>query len=532
MNSWLKFGAVALVMVGVVLLFPESRADKAAGSSDHCIGCHDFGPESPAHRVMASSHKLRNGGEEEAGPRSCSDCHGDSAAHASAPTRVAPDVSFGPRWSSSAADHDASCLACHKVDTAHDWENSIHMVNNVTCVTCHDIHTGGDRVVFSGQQAEVCTICHKVQKQGIHGLEAMARYNPPCSSCHNPHAHESAENAMLHNDSRGCRSCHDLVKLAQSDRVSDRTRNYHQLMLRPGYTCVQCHRDVAHAPADSVPAWVPSAARKRDVTLFYPGLADRDWLLQEHPGSQPLRQGANCRQCHRGEEEAMGRAQAGDFEPVSRNLEVSFDRDADSLRMVLEWRGSRDEKTISMMWGDGSNAEFRRGGCFAACHSDLPGMSRDRGQQTGKYLRVSRLQQRSVGVPPIVRDQAELAELMAQNDFAALWRIDLASGRAGLATVLDDVHWQPGLSIRASTSYADGRWTVKLRRAIGRESSQLMTFDPQGVYTFAIALHGADNPGARHWVSLPMTLSYTGNDTDFRIDASAPEGASGPVTAD
>ena len=35
---------------------------------------------------------------------------------------------------------------------------------------------------------------------------------------------------------------------------------------------------------------------------------------------------------------------------------------------------------------------------------------------------------------------------------------------------------------------------------------------------FGIALHGADNQGSGHWVSLPLTLSYDGEDTDFKIE--------------
>jgi predicted CXXCH cytochrome family protein len=451
--------------------------------------------------------------------RGCPACHGPSENHLADPTQNSPDVSFGPRWGAGAAAQDTACLACHEENTAVHWRHALHMLNNVTCITCHDIHAEGDKVLFPDRQAGVCTICHKAQKAGIHGNENPGGLDPACSDCHNPHDHESAKSQMLKNDSLGCRSCHDLARMAESDTVSDSAVNYHRVMSQPNRTCVECHKGIAHVAADAVTAFLPTAVNSGRVTLFYPGGADSEWLLHNHPGSQPLRQGAGCRQCHRGEEANLGHSRAGHFEPAYRDVQVDFDGDEDSIRMVLQWRGERDETDIALMWGKRSSGPaFSRGGCFAACHSDLPGMSRDRGQQTGKYLPASRSQQRSLGKPAIVKDATSLDQMMAEGQFAVLWRINLNTGIAEAATVLDDVHWQPAPPIRASTSYRNGRWTVKIRRRLTHQPEHLMHFDPDTAFTFGIALHGADNPGAGHWVSLPLSFSYRGEDTDFRVD--------------
>jgi DmsE family decaheme c-type cytochrome len=519
MMAKLRAATLILLATGALVATAQENAHYAAGGSAECVSCHDFGPESPVHNLMAGAHGTGEGGTGTAMRRGCEDCHGPSAGHASAPTQISPGTSFGPRWSATIAAQNEPCLGCHEDGVAQNWRHALHMVNDLTCVTCHDIHAEQDRVLVPQEQAAVCTVCHKAQKKGIHGMREIAAFNPPCSACHNPHDHESAEAELLKNDSQGCRSCHKLERMAESDRVSDKAKRYHRVMAQPERTCLECHQGVAHAPASATPATPPVAARRRAVTLFYPGLADSDWLLHTHPGSQPLRQGANCRQCHRGEEAAMGQAQAGSFEPATREIEVAFDRDEQSLRLTLQWRGEADERDIALMWGAGSGDEaFSRGGCFAACHSDLPGMSANRGQQLGKYLMSSRLQERSIGKPAIVRDAAALRELMAQDKFAVLWRVELASGKADAATVLEDVHWQSAAPIRASTSYRNGQWTVKIRRAMKSQPAQLMQFDPDGKYTFGIALHGADNPGGKHWVSLPLTFSYSGDDTDFKVD--------------
>ncbi len=187
------------------------------------------------------------------------------------------------------------------------------------------------------------------------------------------------------------------------------------------------------------------------------------------------------------------------------------------MTITLGWQGPPDDTDIALMWDDGGNDAFQRGGCFAACHSDLPGMSRDNGQRTGKYLWSSRSQQQRIGQPSLRRSAAELEQLLAQGDFVELWRITLASGEIDVATVLDDVSWQPSNLIQINKTYTNGYWTVALTVPLNNTIS-LKPFTPDGKYTFGIALHGAVNPAGRHWVSLPLTMSFAGDETDFKVE--------------
>ncbi len=484
-------------------------------TTQECLGCHDFGDDSPVHAVMSGSH----GVTDTSGVRGCQDCHGASGDHAHAPTQVAPAVSFGPRWSASASDQDSQCLACHEDNIAAHWRDALHMVNGLTCVTCHDIHVEEDKVLFEKQQAEVCTVCHKAQKQGIHGMQKRASRNPPCTTCHNPHDHGDAQAQMLTNQSAGCSHCHDLVRMSQRDSVSDKAKSYHKVMARHDATCIQCHQGVAHAPADSVPPMHPVPRKSRSITLFYPGIADSTWLLESHPGSQPLRQGAPCQRCHRGEEAAIGEARASDrIAPATRDVRVSFAVvEQDQLEIVLDWQGAADDQAVSVMWGGPSSEDFRRGGCFAACHSDMPGMSRDHGADVGKYLRASRSQLGRVGQPAIVKGEAELEALMSEGVFAELWRVPLQGEGAQRALVLADARLAPTDLIYINKTFRDGRWRVALRREMNHTESGV-SFNAPDNYTFGIAIHGAGNPGGSHWVSLPLTLSFGGIDTDFTAE--------------
>jgi predicted CXXCH cytochrome family protein len=494
----------------ISLLFTLSLAPLTSSGADNaCLSCHDFGPESPVHSVLASSH-----GD---GDEGCESCHGPSADHMSRPTIAAPDTSFGPRWTATVAQQDNQCLNCHKEDVAAHWQDALHMANNFTCITCHELHTDKDPVLSQDGQAQVCTVCHKTQKDGIHAIEDHKADNPVCTNCHNPHADQGPVGMMLANRSEGCRSCHDLVAMANESAVTDKAKSYHRVMVQADRTCVDCHQGVAHGPADAVEPFLPMATASRQVTLFYPGQSDIDWILSEHPGSQPFRQGSNCQQCHRGEEAGMGES-LGKNAPTSRVVKVSFHEEADRMVMDLSWQGKKDDADIAFMWSDGTNGAFRRGGCWAACHSDMPGMSRDRGQDLGKYLSVSRSQQQRIGQPPIDKGASELQALMAGGNFVELWRIDLQKGgKVDVATLLAGLNWLDNSGVQARASFKAGSWTVKISRP-NRPAAPLKTFIPGKRYTFGMALHGADRSGAEHWVSLPMTFSLDGDDTDFLAD--------------
>ena len=431
---------------------------------------------------------------------------------------VSPDTSFGPRWSASVAQQDDQCLACHSDNVAEHWDDALHMANKLTCVTCHDMHTDNDKALNPHTQADVCTICHKVQKDGIHAIRDLTSDNPVCTTCHNPHGDQRPVGMMLANRSEGCRTCHNLVEMQLRNSGSEKARSYHKVMAQKDRTCLDCHRGVAHGPAGAVEPFIPLANSSGSITLFYPGQSDIDWILGEHPGSQPFRQGSNCQQCHRGEEASMGAA-LGSAKPTSRELDVSFREEGGSLLLRISWSGDSNDSDIALMWGDDGNDAFRRGGCWAACHSDMSGMSRDRGLELGKYLGVSRQQQPRIGQPALVKDAAALQQLMRDGDFVEMWRIKLNDGKAeaSTATLLSELVWSGDSNLVAQAKYASGRWTVTLRRALAGTAQQKSLVKARR-YTLGMAMHSTQRSGAQHWVSLPMTFSLDRDDTDFRAD--------------
>ena len=130
-------------------------------ASESCLGCHTFEEHD---RATTGMHGRLAG---------CTGCHGASTDHQQRPTVAEPDVSYGPRWSASAGQQDQQCLACHGLKVAKHWDDALHMANGLTCVACHDMHATNDKALNPHTQADVCTVCHTAQKEGIHGIAEL-----------------------------------------------------------------------------------------------------------------------------------------------------------------------------------------------------------------------------------------------------------------------------------------------------------------------------------------------------------------------
>jgi nitrate/TMAO reductase-like tetraheme cytochrome c subunit len=481
------------------------------------MGCHhDYSDHSPVHPLLATPHGDPAQPGSPMSERGCESCHGPSAAHTSAPTINSPGVSYGPRWNSGIERQDAQCLECHSDSVGKSWQKSVHAQQNIGCATCHDAHAEIDKTRQANTQIEACALCHKPQGSGIHALTERVGDNPACSSCHNPHGNPKPIHRMLGNRSAGCGSCHDLVAMSRDPKVSAKATSYHKTMSQRGRTCIDCHSGIAHAPASGVaPVFPATAVSSKTITLLAPGQVAREWLISEHPGSQPLRQGLDCDTCHRVEEAQMGARLAADGAIPAREVGVAFKRQQERLLVSLSWRGSADDQQAAIMWGDRGNMEFSRGACWAACHNDMPGMQRDRGQGQDKYLSASRDRQYQIGRPVQTLPATELDKLRAEGNFVELWQLSLEKGAsARSASILSRVDWVEDTTLRGSASFKDGRWTVNFSRPLQGTNGQ-KSFIRQGQYSFGIALQGAGQAAAAHWVSLPLTFSLGSRDSDF-----------------
>ena len=502
-----------ICVVGLVVWLGSQAA--LAADDATCIDCHVAAYSEHLDAMRSSPHWNAANPAAPVNANGCRACHGPSTKHIAAPTKLQPDVSFGPRWTSSVAVQNGACLTCHTEGKPSGWKTGVHAAGDLTCTNCHDSHARDDAARIAGSQAEFCTVCHKVQKDGMHHLPERLADNPPCTTCHNPHADPRPQLTMLDSRSAGCRTCHDLQQMLTNPSVSPKANSYHKTMQSPDRTCIDCHSGVAHVDTADFAAVLAGGFTSHELMLFYPGQSDSEWILGEHPGAQSLRQGRNCRQCHLGEAESLGNklAPAGIKPTVS--IELSFARAGGQLEVSISWTGEANANDVAVMFGGDEVEDFARGGCWATCHSDMPGMTRDRNQGIEKYLRASRAQLRSIGRPPIIHDAGTLAEMTAAGAYVELWRANLAQATVAdveVYRVLDRRDRVAEPVVTARGGYVDGRWTVTFSRPLADARKSI---EAGRTYTLGVALHGDGKSGADHWVSLPVTLSLDGIDTDF-----------------
>lgn len=226
-----------------------------------CTKCHD---ESDSPSLLAIG-KTKHGTRADGRTPTCISCHGESLTHVTKPEgvtdRPGPERTFSKNTKTSAAERNSACLTCHEKDSKrHLWAGSVHDANDVTCSSCHKVHTSHDPVRDKIAQPEVCFTCHKEQR---------AQYNKPsrhltiegkvgCSDCHNPHG--SAGPKLMTRDSvvDTCYTCHMEKRgpfVRNHQPVAEDCSICHNphgtttpslLKSRPPFLCQQCHEPSSH----------------------------------------------------------------------------------------------------------------------------------------------------------------------------------------------------------------------------------------------------------------------------------------------
>ncbi len=278
--------------------------------------------------------------------------------------------------------------------------------------------------------------------------------------------------------------------------------------------------------------WKPVVAT--DITLFYPGQASLQWILDatRHPGAQPFRKaGVQCQACH---QPAIGQLggkilQNPALEPAplsgrraTTRLEARATVRNGSLVLRLRWPAAdklpatrmrpTPESVVSVLLGDAAVKSAVRTNCWSACHADSAGMPAAGRDRTGKYLIDSRPGMGATGGGPAARPAAELASLLATGTFLELWQagVDPATPGAPVSIrdgyILERVHYNAQAAISGSAQLADGHWTVELRRPLAPTGTRTKLL--AGVsYNIGFALHDQHTAGRFHLVSLPYRFS-------------------------
>jgi len=309
----MRRGALAVLLVAGAWLaaMPAQAADEKDiifKGDAKCTRCHD---ESEAVPVLAIA-KTKHGVTKDGRSPTCTSCHGESERHANKPEdvkeRPATDLSFGKKSKQTAEEKSAACKSCHQGGKHMNWNSSAHATSDVACTSCHQVHTGHDKVRDKRAQPEVCYTCHKQQRAEANkpSHHPMPEGKMACSDCHNTHGSNGPKMLIKNSVNATCFTCHAekrgpfVHNHAPVTEDCGICHNPHgtvadsMLKTRPPFLCQQCHDTTSHI--GNVPGIASNVVTNKTIGgVTTPSSAANNFNANNSVGNT---QGRACLNCH------------------------------------------------------------------------------------------------------------------------------------------------------------------------------------------------------------------------------------------
>ena len=184
----------------------QSAAADAFAGDDTCLICHDTQGESIGRTMHA---RVRNPRTPAATGMMCETCHGPGALHSETQdlTAIRRFTVMAPR------DVSETCASCHKREDHLQWSGSMHDTRNLSCVSCHSVHSpmSADAQLRKATISDTCAGCHldKLAKLRRSAHMPVREGKMECTSCHSPHGSPNVRMLRTGNTvNETCTSCH------------------------------------------------------------------------------------------------------------------------------------------------------------------------------------------------------------------------------------------------------------------------------------------------------------------------------------
>jgi cytochrome c-type protein NapC len=317
---------------------------------------------------------------------------------------------------------------------------------------------------------------------------------------------------------------------------------------------------LAAGAAGAEPDWSKVAPRK--ITLFYPGQAGYEWVMNKADHSAVpdiVDKKRPCARCHEGDAAEIGDKivagkPLGSSKTVldsvvpkgkSGSLPVLFQAAHDGSRIWFrfEWNspkggeGRQDPKNevkLTMMFDGGGTVEGASlVGCWGTCHMDLDSMpdasdaarthakAKALGWGSGvtKYLAESRTAlsfTKPRGGWDKLKPDADVAAALKAGKFLDLMQFRSGKGEKPVdGHVLDARHMGGGKSLLKAEGRKEGdKWVVVFERTLAGGAAGDHTIGPDKIHAFGFAIHEDHASERFHYVS----LGY-----QFALDKAVPE---------
>ena len=167
------------------------QAQYTAEGTERCVHCHSgeriTDMASTVHGDLDNPHTPYS-------KQGCESCHGPGSLHVSRARggRGFP-LLIGFRKEEPIGAQTEACITCHgKQDERQEgmeWYGSMHATDEITCVSCHELHIDGNPLKDQKHQLGVCAECHEEQITDHRRFENVGIVfdNLSCYECHDVH---------------------------------------------------------------------------------------------------------------------------------------------------------------------------------------------------------------------------------------------------------------------------------------------------------------------------------------------------------
>jgi len=145
----------------------------------------------------------------------------------------------GFNWALELANTEAFCISCHEMrDTVYkELQETIHFKNRSGVrATCSDCHVPRDWFYKIRRKIQASNeLFHKI----LGTVDTPEKFEQ-----HRPELAQNVWKTMKSTDSRECRNCHSAT--AMDPHKQSEAAQIMQETLKNGFTCIDCHKGIAH----------------------------------------------------------------------------------------------------------------------------------------------------------------------------------------------------------------------------------------------------------------------------------------------